>query len=212
MGARGAMGAIGRVTNTSASNRSTRFDASCHVPLAPGSTFTSGSKLDGVQKRWRRLVVQQPRERRCTFRCATDSACEAVAAFFPLTLSRRSQSPPVNVEPSAQTPRMRVCRAEGDSTHAASRNRKARERVSRVDFRQRVRVVANQLGCFEPRDRCGLELASSRRVCVRTSTRERFPGVRSWRPSARHTRIRGGSITCLLRYCFEGASRRRRRE
>src|SRR5262245_44683143 len=49
------------------------------------------SKLDAVQKRWRRLVVTVS-ERRCSFRCSTGCACEAAAAFFRLTLSRRSQS------------------------------------------------------------------------------------------------------------------------
>jgi hypothetical protein len=90
--------------------------------------------------------------------------------------------------------RMRVCRAEGDSTHAASINRKARERVFRVDLRQRVRVLANQLGRFEPRDRWRIESASSRHVRGRVAKRERFPGVRSWRPSARHTRVRNHEV------------------
>jgi hypothetical protein len=68
---------------------------------ALGRAFTPGSRLDGVQKRCRRLVGPQPRERRCTFRCSTDCACEAAAAFFRLTPSRRSQSPVVNARASA---------------------------------------------------------------------------------------------------------------
>jgi hypothetical protein len=54
--------------------------------LSPLSrTFTSGSKLDDAAKRWRRLVGPRPRERRYSFRCSTDCACEAAAAFCPLT-------------------------------------------------------------------------------------------------------------------------------
>ena len=59
--------------------------------------------------------------------------------------------------------------------HAAPKHRKARERGFRVDFRQCVRVASNQLGRFEPRDRCSSESAPSRRACVRVPKRERLP-------------------------------------
>jgi hypothetical protein len=39
-------------------------------------------QFDAVEKRWRRLVGLQPRERRCSFRCSTDWNGEASAAFF----------------------------------------------------------------------------------------------------------------------------------
>jgi hypothetical protein len=85
----------------------------------------------------------QSRERRCIFRCSTDCAGEAAAAFFPLTLSRREQSPLMNVRPSASIERTRVCRAEVDyGARRLPRRRKARERGFRVDFRQRVRVAS----------------------------------------------------------------------
>jgi len=41
--------------------------------------------------------------------------------------------------------------------------RKARAAIQRGDFRPRVRVVSNQLGCFVPCDRCRIELPPSRR-------------------------------------------------
>jgi hypothetical protein len=87
-------------------------------------------------------------------------------------------------------------------------NQKTRERGFRVDFRQRVRVVSNQLGHFEPCDRWSIELAASRRACGRVPKRERFPGVRSWRPSARYTRVldmkadlKVGLYICRFRMC-----------
>jgi len=46
--------------------------------------FPRGSRLDAVENRWRRLV-DLPRERRCSFRCATDSISTA-AAVYRLTL------------------------------------------------------------------------------------------------------------------------------
>jgi len=49
------------------------------------------SKLDDVDKRWRRLDGPQPRERRFTFRRSTDCARQASAAFALLTFSRRSR-------------------------------------------------------------------------------------------------------------------------
>jgi len=47
--------------------------------------FPRGSKLDAVENRWRRLVDLH-RERRCSFRCATDSISQAGAAVYRLTL------------------------------------------------------------------------------------------------------------------------------
>jgi len=73
-----------------------------------GDAFTPGSKLDDAAKRWRRLVGPRLRERRCSFRCSTDCAYEASAAFC-RPLSRRSQSPVVNAPPNdAQPERRRV--------------------------------------------------------------------------------------------------------
>jgi len=69
--------------------------------VALGRMFPRGSKLDTVENRWRRLV-DLPRERRCSFRCATDSICAAVAAVYRLPPSRRSQSPLVNMPLSAE--------------------------------------------------------------------------------------------------------------
>jgi hypothetical protein len=54
------------------------------LSLSIGHAVPRGSKLDELEKRWRRLVGPQPRERRCTFRCSTDCAYEACAAFFRL--------------------------------------------------------------------------------------------------------------------------------
>jgi hypothetical protein len=47
--------------------------------------FTPGSKLDDAENRWRRLA-ELPRERRCIFRCSTDSISSASAAVYRLTL------------------------------------------------------------------------------------------------------------------------------
>jgi len=52
---------------------------------AIGGMFPRGSKLDAVENRWRRLG-DLPRERRCSFRCATDSISTAAAAVYRLTL------------------------------------------------------------------------------------------------------------------------------
>src|SRR5438105_5324996 len=66
--------------------------------------------------------------------------------------------------------------AEADyGARRARRSRKAREREFRVDFRERVRVVSNQLGRFEPCDRCSIESAASRRAGESVPKRERFP-------------------------------------
>jgi len=51
----------------------------------PGYSF-GGLQLDDVEKRWRRLVGPQFRERTCSFRCSTVCACEASAAFYRLSL------------------------------------------------------------------------------------------------------------------------------
>src|SRR6185295_16847105 len=53
--------------------------------LTRGTMFTPGSRLDAVENRWRRLA-DLPRERRCTFRCSTDSVSTASAAVYRLTL------------------------------------------------------------------------------------------------------------------------------
>jgi hypothetical protein len=53
--------------------------------VALSGMFPRGSRLDAVENRWRRLV-DLPRERRCSFRCATDSISTAAAAVYRLTL------------------------------------------------------------------------------------------------------------------------------
>jgi hypothetical protein len=57
-----------------------------------GRMFIRDLRFDDLEKRWRRLIGPPPRERRCSFRCATACTCEASAAFFRLMLSGRSQS------------------------------------------------------------------------------------------------------------------------
>ena len=89
--------------------------------------------------------------------------------------SRSSQSPLVNARPSVSGQATRDVGSRATMTHAAPMHRKARERGFRVDFRQCVRVASNQLGRFEPRDRCSSESAPSRRACVRVPKRERLP-------------------------------------
>jgi len=61
------------------------YTSARRLPSPLGRTFTSGSKVDDAAKRRRRLVGLRRRERRCTFRCSTDCACEAATAFCPLT-------------------------------------------------------------------------------------------------------------------------------
>ena len=51
--------------------------------VAIGAMFPRGSKLDAVENRRRRLV-DLPRERRCSFRCSTDSISTAAAAVYRL--------------------------------------------------------------------------------------------------------------------------------
>src|SRR5215208_5000653 len=51
---------------------------------ASGRMLTPGLQFDDVEKRWRRLEAL-PRERRCSFRCSTDSIATASAAFYRLT-------------------------------------------------------------------------------------------------------------------------------
>jgi len=46
--------------------------------VALGGMFLRGSRLDAVENRWRRLVDLH-RERRCSFRCATDSMSMSTA-------------------------------------------------------------------------------------------------------------------------------------
>ena len=56
--------------------------------VALGGMFLRGSRLDAVENRWRRLVDLH-RERRWSFRCATDSISQAGAAVYRLTLISR---------------------------------------------------------------------------------------------------------------------------
>src|SRR5262245_59547925 len=44
--------------------------------------FIPGLRLDAVETRWRRLEVLDPRERRCTCRCATVWVSDADAAVY----------------------------------------------------------------------------------------------------------------------------------
>jgi len=64
------------------------FSARRHVralwAFALGALFPRGSRLDAVENRWRRLV-DLPRERRCSFRCPTDSISTAGAAVYRLS-------------------------------------------------------------------------------------------------------------------------------
>src|SRR5262245_57165466 len=55
-------------------------------PFTPGPpSSTPWKNAGGGSSSW-------PRERKCSFRCSTDCACEAAAAFFRLRLSRRSNT------------------------------------------------------------------------------------------------------------------------
>jgi len=81
---------------------SPELQVACRAWLRTGCPVASSlqaSRLDDVEKRWRRLVGPRSRERRCTFRCSKDCAYQAAAAFFRLTRSRRSQSAVVNRRP-----------------------------------------------------------------------------------------------------------------
>ena len=74
-------------------------------------------------------------------------------------------------------------RLHGDAAKIGSRN--AAGAIQRVDFRQRVLVVASHCCRFEPRDECRDESAVSRRDSDRVRAEVAFPAgsARSRRPA-----------------------------
>jgi hypothetical protein len=83
--AAGASSTLGRVSVSLRANTRLRNPVARVAGVALGGMFPRGSKLDAVENRWRRLA-DLPRERRCSFRCSTDSISTAAAAVYCLTL------------------------------------------------------------------------------------------------------------------------------